>query len=181
MEQLRKQQRVEKGEQAQGDSTRRESGFEDDWNMEVEEEVDNKKKVDERRKRLQKQLREIDKFSDLDEMLRDAQKERWKEELQDIEKKRNKLLSEHQNMQKRSPKLQSLQDKKRNCFKDACACEEEMRKLSEEMEERQARFLALSEKSGNCRMAADDLEEEIKDLQAGEKRQLCVAVKWMLL
>ena len=38
-------------------------------------------------------------------------------------------------MQKRSQKLQRLQDKKRNHLKDACACEEEMRMLSEEVEE----------------------------------------------
>ena len=32
---------------------RRESGFEEDWNMEVEEEVENKKKLDEQGRRLQ--------------------------------------------------------------------------------------------------------------------------------
>ena len=113
--------------------------------MEVGEEVENKKK------------------------LRDGQKEKWKEELQDIEKKRNKLLPEHQKMENSSQKMQSLQDKKRHFLKDACACDDEMRKVRDEMEERQARFLALSEKSGNCRMAADDLEEEIEGLQAGEE------------
>ena len=44
--------------------------------------------LDERRKKLQKQLREIDKFSDLGEMLRDGQKEKWKGQLQEIEKGR---------------------------------------------------------------------------------------------
>ena len=43
----------------QGEPTRRESGLEEDWKMEVDEEVDSKKKLDEQRKRLQKQLREI--------------------------------------------------------------------------------------------------------------------------
>ena len=38
-------------------------------------------------------------------------------------------------MQKRSQKLQSLQDKKRNHLKDACACDEEMRMLGKEVEE----------------------------------------------
>ena len=58
VEQLWRQQRVEKGQGVQGVSTRRESGL---------EEVDNKK-LDELRERLQKQLREIDKFSDMDQM-----------------------------------------------------------------------------------------------------------------
>ena len=74
-------------------------------------------------------------------------------------------------MQKRSHKLQSLQDKKRSFLKEACACGEEMRKIIEEVEERSVRFAALSEKSGNCRMAADDLEDEIQILHAGEERR----------
>ena len=44
-------------------------------------------------------------------------------------------------MQKKSQKLQSLQDKKKY-LKDAGDCEEEMRMLHEENEERQARFQA---------------------------------------
>ena len=107
----------------------------------------------------------------MSEMLWDGQKEKWKEALQEIDRKKTELLPEHQKMHWRSQKLQSLQDKKRNYLKDACACEEEMQKLSEEMEERQARVQALSEKLGNCRMAADGLEEDTKDLQAGEERR----------
>ena len=85
-------------------------------------------------------------------------------------------------MQRRSHKLQSLQDKKSSFLKEACACEGEMRKVSEEVEERSVHFAALSEKSGNCRMAADDLEDEIQILHAGgKKRQLCVTVQRMLL
>ena len=53
-------------------------------------------------------MQEIDKFSDLDEMLRDEQKEKWMEELQEIERKRTELVPEHQKMQKRSQKLQSF-------------------------------------------------------------------------
>ena len=75
VEQLRRQQRVENGQGDQGDSTRRESGLEEDWNMEVDEEVDDKKKLDEQRRTLQKQLREIEKFSDMVQMFRDGQKE----------------------------------------------------------------------------------------------------------
>ena len=73
-------------------------------------------------------------------MLWGGQKVKWKEQLQEIQRKRTELLPLHQKTQKRSQKLQSLQDKKRNYLKDACACEEEIQKLREEMEERQARF-----------------------------------------
>ena len=109
---------MEKEQGVQGDSTRRESGLEEDWNMKVDEEVDNKKKLDEQRKRLQKQLREIEKFSDTDQMFWDGQ------ELQETEQKRTELLPEDQRMQNKSQKLQSLQDKKRNFLKDVCACDD---------------------------------------------------------
>ena len=49
VEQLRRQQRGVAGPEGQGDPTRRESGLEEDWNMDVEEEVENNKKLDEQR------------------------------------------------------------------------------------------------------------------------------------
>ena len=130
---LRKQQRVEKGPEAQEEPTRGGSGLEEDCKMEFEEDIDCKKKLDERRKSLQKQLRDIVKFTDMEPLFRDSQKE-WKGQLQDIERKRTELFPEHQKMQKRSRKLQCLQDKKRNFTKEACSCEEETRKASEEAE-----------------------------------------------
>ena len=56
VELLRKQQRVEKGPETQGEPTRRGSGLEEYCKMEVEEEIDRKRKLDEQRKSLQKQL-----------------------------------------------------------------------------------------------------------------------------
>ena len=116
-----------------GRADERRSGLEEDCKMECEEDIDCKKKLDERRKSLQKQLRDIEKFTDMEPLFRDSQKE-WKGQLQDIERKRTELFPEHQKMQKRSRKLQCLQDKKRNFTKEACSCEEETRKASEEAE-----------------------------------------------
>ena len=65
--------------------------------------------------------------------------------------------------------MQSIQDKKRNFLKEACACDEEMRKVRKEINEREARNLELAEKSSNSRMAAEDLEEKLRGLQAGEE------------
>ena len=48
--------------------------------MEIEVETDCTKKLDEQKKSLQRQLRDIEKFIDMDPVLRDRQKERWKEE-----------------------------------------------------------------------------------------------------
>ena len=144
VELLSKQQRVEKGTETQGEPTRRESGLKEDCQMEVEEAKDCKKNWMSRRK-VHRNICDT-----LRNLLRDSQKEKWKGQLQEIEMKRTELLPEHQKKQKRSQKLQRLQDKKSNYLKDACACEDEMQTLSEEMEKRQAlfhaSFQALSER-----------------------------------
>ena len=57
----------------QGESKRRESGLEEDWKMQVDAEVDKKKKL-EQRKRLQKQHREIEKCPDMDQKFREGRK-----------------------------------------------------------------------------------------------------------
>ena len=136
--------------------------------------MDHKKKLDEQKKSLQKQLGDTEKLTDMELVLRDSQKEKWKGQLQETERKRTELLREHKKMQKRSQKLQSLRDKQRNHLVNAPDGEEEMQKLSAEMEERKAlyetRFRALSEKSGSCRREADILEE-IQALQAGDERR----------
>ena len=93
--------------------------------MKVEEETDCKKKLDEQKNSLQRLLRDIEKFANMDLVFRDRQKEKWKEELQEIERKKKK----HKKMQKRSQKMQSLQDKKKKYLKDGADCEEEMRMI----------------------------------------------------
>ena len=67
---------------ARGALARSGSGLEEDCKMEVEE-TDCKKKLDEQKKSLQRQLRDVEKF---------ASKEISKEELQEIERKRTELL-----------------------------------------------------------------------------------------
>ena len=62
-------------------------------------------KLGEQKKSPQRQLRDIVKFTDVgpvlqEGLLRDRQKERWKEGLQEIERKRTELLPQHQKMQK---------------------------------------------------------------------------------
>ena len=103
-------------QETQGEPTRG-SRLEEDCKREVEQETDSKRTLDEQKKSLQRQLRDIEKFTDMDPVFRDRQKERWKEELQEIERKRTELLPEHQKMQKWSQKLQSLQDKHRDHLK----------------------------------------------------------------
>ena len=71
--------------------------------------MDSKKKLDQRKKELVKQLRTTD------ELVHryvaecggraDEHKERWRQELQDIEQRRNDLFPEDQKMQKKSQNL----------------------------------------------------------------------------
>ena len=140
-----------------------------------EEETEYKKKLDEQKKSLQRQLREIEKFANMDPAFRNKQKEVWKEELEEIERKRTEFLLEHQKMQKKSQKLQSLRGKQRNYFMTPRDCEEEMQTLNKEWEEQNAlhgtRCRALSERSGVSRKAAAELENEIQNLQVSEERR----------
>ena len=50
-------QRGEAGQDGASDSVRKESVVEKDWSMEEEDEVESRKKLDDKRKRLQRQLR----------------------------------------------------------------------------------------------------------------------------
>ena len=53
LELLRKQQKMDKGSETQGEPTRRGSGLEEDCKMEVAEEIDSKKKFDEQKKKAE--------------------------------------------------------------------------------------------------------------------------------
>ena len=115
VELLSKQQGVWLGQDAQGAL---------DSKMEVEEEMDCKETWTSQRKVYSgscgtfRSLRAWTRFSGT-ERRRDRQKESWKEELQEIERKRTELLPEHQKLQKRSQKVQRLQD---THVKKECKC-----------------------------------------------------------
>ena len=45
--------------------------------MEADEEGESKKQLEERKKKLQRQLREIEMFTDMDTLFQEGQKEKW--------------------------------------------------------------------------------------------------------
>ena len=63
--------------------------------MEVEDEVESTKKLDERRKRLQRQLREVERFTDVSKEGQSSLTENLQQQLQKVEQRRNDLLPEH--------------------------------------------------------------------------------------
>ena len=81
--------------------------------------------------------------------------ESMQHQLQEVEKRRNDLMPEHQRVQKRSQKIQSIQDKRKHMQKESLAAREEMRKIREEIDWKEERFRLLSDKvdkkhNGRC-------------------------------
>ena len=124
VELLSKQQGAGKSPEEPGEPSRRGSGLEEGCKNEREEETECKQQLNEQKKSLQRKLRKIEKFANIDPASRDRHKEVWKEELEEIERKWTEVLPEHQKMQ--SQKRQSLRDKQRNDLKTARDCEEEI-------------------------------------------------------
>ena len=67
-EELKRYQRVEKRQGAQCEPACEEGKLEEDGQMEVGGETESKKNLDERKKKLQKPLRDIEKFTDMDQL-----------------------------------------------------------------------------------------------------------------
>ena len=80
------------GEGAQGGQglpSRGESGMEEEWRMDMdfEEEVESRKKLDEQKRKLQKGLREIEKFSCFSKEVQEGLKSNLQQQLQEVKKK----------------------------------------------------------------------------------------------
>ena len=94
--------------------------------------------------------------------MQESLKESLQHQLQDVEKRRNDLILEHQKAQKRTQKIQSLQDKRRNLQKESLAATEEMRKFREEIEWKEERFRLLADNVVKNRMADAEMEAELQ-------------------
>ena len=96
--------------------------------MDFGDEIESRKKLDEQRKKLQKELADVEKFSCMLKEVQDNLKYDLQKQLQEVEQRRHDLMLEHQRLQKRSQKIQGIQDKRRNLQKESTAAKEEMRK-----------------------------------------------------
>ena len=92
-------------------------------------------------------------------------------QLQEVEQKRRHILLEHQRVQKRSEKIQSIQDKKKNIQRETAPAEDEMQKVREEIVRNEERFRLLSDEVDENRMAEAGMKAELQGLQAGEERR----------
>ena len=126
--------------------------------------------MDKERKKLQKELRDVERLSLISKEAQESIKQSLKHQLQEVEKRRHDFMLEHQKVQKRSQKIQSLQDKRRNLQNDSVAANKEMRKTREEIDKKEERFRLLSDKVDKNRTADAEMEAELQGLQAGERR-----------
>ena len=76
--------------------------------------------------------------------MQESIKESLQHQLHEVEERRHDLMPEHQKVQKRTQKIPSLQDKRKNLQKGSIAAEEEMWKLQEELRQEEERILFLS-------------------------------------
>ena len=92
------------------------------------------KKLDDQRRKLLKELRDIEKFSCVPkEFQENLKRVSATAAARGVEQRRRDFMPAHQKVQKISQQIQSIQDKRRHLQKDSTAAEEEMRKLQEEL------------------------------------------------
>ena len=102
----------------QGLPPRRKIGMEEEWGMDFEGEIESRKKLDEQWKKLQKDLRDVQKnsrvcrkrFRNAPKLICSSSCMRWR-------KRRHDLMPEHRKVHKRLQDTQNIQDKRRNLQK----------------------------------------------------------------
>ena len=127
--------------------------------MEVEDDAECRRKLDEQRKQMQRELREVGRLSFTSK---------------EVQEKHVESLScpipEHQSVQKRSQRIQSIQDKKKICRTKAGQqekkCGNSERKLCGR---KSASHCCCRTESTKTRMADAQMEAELQGLQAGEE------------
>ena len=78
------------------------------WGLEVEDEIESRKKLDEQRKKLQNELRDVENLSCASKEVQDSLENDLQQQLQEVEQRWHDLMPEHQKVQKRSQKIQSI-------------------------------------------------------------------------
>ena len=63
--------------------------------VDVEDEIESRKKLDEQKRKLQRELREIEKFSCVPKEAQESLKSGLQQQLQEVEQSRHDLMPEH--------------------------------------------------------------------------------------
>ena len=108
---------VEKGKESRVRCQLGENGVEGEWTMDINEQVDCKKKVESAKERVVKNSQGIyNECPDFPHDIREVLREKWQQELQDNEiSGRNDLVPEHQKIRRRDlKKVAELEGQKRS-------------------------------------------------------------------
>ena len=157
------------GEGAQGGQglpRRRESGMVEEWEMDVEDENESRKKLDDQRRKLQKDLRDVEKLSCASKEAQNSLKNDLQQQLQEVEQRRHDLMPEHQITQNTKHT-----GKKRNLQKESAAAQQEMRKIREDIDRNEERFRQLSDKVDKNKMADAERQRNSRDCRQEEKEE----------
>ena len=146
---------------------------EDVWGefMEVEDEAESRKKLDEQKKKPRKALREVDRLCFASQEVQENLKESLQHQLQEVEKRRHDLMPEHQRVQKKSQKTQSIQDKRKICRKTAWRQEKKFGKSKNNLIGKKNDSLCCRTKVIKTGWQDADMVAELQSLQAGEERR----------
>ena len=88
--------------------------------MEVEDEVEIRRKLDEQKKKLQKELGDVDRLSSVSKEMQESIMESLQHQLQDVEKNRNDLMLEHQKGAKELTKDTKHPGQEENMQREKC-------------------------------------------------------------
>ena len=155
----------------QGFPLGKESGLEEEWCMDVEDEIENRKKLDEERNKLQKNLREVEKLSSVPKEDQDRLKNDLQQRLLGVEQRRHDILPDHQKVQTRSQKLQSMKYKRRNMQNENVAAQEEMLKIKEENGRDEERSRQLSDKVVRLKWWMQKWRQRCRACRQGKKEE----------
>ena len=117
------------------------------------------KKMDQQKKELQKQLRDLEKLTKMPEDIQSRLKEEWQQELPDIE-------PEHQKDAEEISKVVEFARQKEGMPKGCWQMQ-----WRHGADRRRDKLQELEQKSQRIYLAEADLDEEIRNLQAGEERR----------
>ena len=136
--------------------------------MDLEDEADSRKKLVEQQRKLQKELRDIEKFSCVPKEFQEALRVTCRNSCKKWNKGSTISCQNIRKCRRGRQKMQSIQDKGRTLPKDSTAAEEEMRKLQEELQHKEERVLFLSNKIDNNKIQDAEMAAELQSLQAGK-------------
>ena len=149
---------------------------------EVHDEGDRSRKLELWKREIVKHMRKLEEVTELPQHVAEEEKEKWRQELQEMVQKCEELMPEHLRMQKMAQTLHSLQGRKMQCQKNADKWSKENEQFLKNIEELRTRVDENGARIKSDALAEAELDNEIKSLSVWrrKKRKLRVTVKGVL-